>query len=332
MAHPDDERLMIPVPVDGLAPARVATACSSKARSTTTTASRSRPRPHRSRSTSTATSLPAGGPTCRGAVTTRSASRRSMPSSGRSSPVPTSVATTPIHTPGGLLLRPSSMGADSTLPPGDVWVWKQLAERGTALTGYTVALGVRRLHVGSVEDDERRRRRLGLRTSRHLRLDHGVLGRRPGRDRPQAVDSTSGTSARPTTRRSRCCGGATSTIRLATSTGIRSTIRSSARSSSVAGTSSVSGTTRRRTCSAPRSPRTPSSPCTRRCAHRDSRSVTRRWHRLGADRWRVEVGLANSGWLATDVSKRARKEKLVKPIVVELTGDGVDGARQAGTT
>ena len=59
------------------------------------------------------------------------------------------------HTAGGLLLRPSSMGADSTLPPGDVWVWKQLAERGTALTGYTVALGVRRLHVGSVGDDER---------------------------------------------------------------------------------------------------------------------------------------------------------------------------------
>ena len=46
--------------------------------------------------------------------------------------------------------------------------------------------------------------------------------------------------------------------------------------------------------------------------------------RLGADTWRVEIGLANTGWLPTDVSQRARKEQLVKPIVVELTGDGVD--------
>ena len=41
------------------------------------------------------------------------------------------------HTSGGWILRPSSMLADSTLPPGDIWAWKQLAERGTALTGYT---------------------------------------------------------------------------------------------------------------------------------------------------------------------------------------------------
>lgn len=40
------------------------------------------------------------------------------------------------HTPGGVLLRPSSTAADSALPPGDVWAWKQLATRGTELTGY----------------------------------------------------------------------------------------------------------------------------------------------------------------------------------------------------
>ena len=42
-----------------------------------------------------------------------------------------------FHTSGGVLLRPSSMVADATLPPRDIWVYKQLAERGTALTGYT---------------------------------------------------------------------------------------------------------------------------------------------------------------------------------------------------
>ena len=40
------------------------------------------------------------------------------------------------HTSGGVLLRPSSTSADAKLAPIDVWVWKQLAERGTALTGY----------------------------------------------------------------------------------------------------------------------------------------------------------------------------------------------------
>ena len=42
-----------------------------------------------------------------------------------------------FHTSGGVLLRPSSIAADSTLPPMDVWAYRQLGERGTALTGYT---------------------------------------------------------------------------------------------------------------------------------------------------------------------------------------------------
>lgn len=42
-----------------------------------------------------------------------------------------------FHTSGGVLLRPSSTQSDGSLPPMDLWVWKQLGERGTALTGYT---------------------------------------------------------------------------------------------------------------------------------------------------------------------------------------------------
>lgn len=42
------------------------------------------------------------------------------------------------HTAGGVLLRPSSTTPDSKLPPVDVWAWKHLGERGAALTGYTV--------------------------------------------------------------------------------------------------------------------------------------------------------------------------------------------------
>jgi len=43
-----------------------------------------------------------------------------------------------FHTAGGVLLRPSSTVADSALPPVDVWVWKQLGELGTGITGYPV--------------------------------------------------------------------------------------------------------------------------------------------------------------------------------------------------
>jgi hypothetical protein len=42
-----------------------------------------------------------------------------------------------FHTSGGVLLRPSSTKRDSALPPMDVWVYGQLAEFGTAVTGYT---------------------------------------------------------------------------------------------------------------------------------------------------------------------------------------------------
>lgn len=44
-----------------------------------------------------------------------------------------------FHTSGGVLLRPSSTQADSDLLPGDVWTWKEFGKVGTALTGYPVA-------------------------------------------------------------------------------------------------------------------------------------------------------------------------------------------------
>ena len=43
-----------------------------------------------------------------------------------------------FHTAGGVLLRPSSIQADSSLPPFDVWTWKELGARGTELTRYKV--------------------------------------------------------------------------------------------------------------------------------------------------------------------------------------------------
>lgn len=43
-----------------------------------------------------------------------------------------------FHTYGGVLLRPSGTKADRALPPRDVWTWKQLGARCTELTTYPV--------------------------------------------------------------------------------------------------------------------------------------------------------------------------------------------------
>ena len=42
------------------------------------------------------------------------------------------------HTFGAVLLRPSSTKADAALPPLDVWAWKELGAKGTELTDYLV--------------------------------------------------------------------------------------------------------------------------------------------------------------------------------------------------
>ena len=44
---------------------------------------------------------------------------------------------------------------------------------------------------------------------------------------------------------------------------------------------------------------------------------------LGDGTWRVEAGVANTGWLPTDVTARARKSDLVRPTVAEVAGTGV---------
>ena len=46
---------------------------------------------------------------------------------------------------------------------------------------------------------------------------------------------------------------------------------------------------------------------------------------VGPGTWRVVVGVANVGWLPTDVTAWARKHTLVLPLVVELSGDALDG-------
>ncbi|MCU0260754.1 MAG: hypothetical protein MUE78_07025, partial [Ilumatobacteraceae bacterium] len=44
---------------------------------------------------------------------------------------------------------------------------------------------------------------------------------------------------------------------------------------------------------------------------------------LGNGTWRVEAGLANTGWLGTTVTVHAEKSDLVQPITAEIAGPGV---------
>lgn len=51
---------------------------------------------------------------------------------------------------------------------------------------------------------------------------------------------------------------------------------------------------------------------------------------LGPVTWRVDVGLANTGWLPAYVTEKANNDSIVRPILVELDGADVIGgvARQ----
>ena len=44
---------------------------------------------------------------------------------------------------------------------------------------------------------------------------------------------------------------------------------------------------------------------------------------LGGGAWRVEAGVANTGWLPTNISARAANANLVRPVVAEVAGDGI---------
>ena len=178
-----------------------------------------------------------------------------------------------------------------------------------ALTGYTVALGLRGLHVGQDRHDERRRRRLGVRAPRRVRLDDRVLGRRARGHRHQAVDAL--LVPRPDRRGGarRAAVGRRAPPRDVRRRGTRSSTRSSARSSSAAGTTSASGPTRRWRCCATRSRRTPTFAVYQALAAPRSRSSTRTRSRSAAARGASRSGIANTGWLPTYVTARGAKEQ-----------------------
>ena len=308
-------------------PARRATACSTRARSSTTTGSRSRRRARPRGSTSTATSRPAGA---------RSVARVRRP---------------PAVGAGDRRPRAGHRRPPQRLRLQRVPHQRRRAAAAVVDVGRLGPAAGRRLGVEAARRD-RHRRSPATRCTRCSRTSRGtspctmsgaaddwayehlgvyawttefwdVVHAATGE---QAVDATSGTSARPTSRRWPCCAGSTSTHpdQLRRLVPVRPP---AARPVELGGWHDLGhrGRTRRSTCCATRSPRTPSSPSPRRWPRRASRSShtarrrPRRRHVAGRGRHRQHR-------LAADRTCRraARKDDLSRPIVAEVGGEGVD--------
>ncbi len=226
------------------------------------------------------------------------------------------------HTAGGVILRPSSIVADSALPPGDIWVWKQLAERGTALTGYT-SHSIFEDFTWDPSDtmsgaaDDWVYEHLGIYgwTTEYWDVVMMATGHKQS-----TYFWYYGATDEEALAVLRWCDehhpgghvdwypfehpqlgsvelGGWETLSVWDNPPVGLLLAEVAPHAEFAVHQAL---------------------CSPRLEIRRT-AVTR----LGVDTWRVEAGLANTGWLPTDVSKRARKERLVKPIVVELTGDAV---------
>ena len=226
------------------------------------------------------------------------------------------------HTSGGVLLRPSSIAADSTLPPGDVWVWKQLAERGTALTGYTshsvfedFTWDPSQTMSGAADDWVYEHLGVYGWTTEYWDVVHAATGHK---------QSTHFWYLGPTDEE------ALAVLRWCDEHHPAGHVDWYPFDHPQLGSVELGGWDDLNVWINPPIHLLPGEVaphaefavyqalCSPRLEVRHT-SVAR----LGDNQWRVEVGLANTGWLPTDVSQQARKNRLVKPIVVVLTGDQV---------
>lgn len=224
-----------------------------------------------------------------------------------------------FHTSGGFLLRPSSVVSDSALPPEDVWMFKQLGAKGAALTTYPVYsvyedLTWDKSDVMSGAADDWAYEHLGVfswttefwdaihrATGRHCSTDIWYVG--PTVEQELAVAKWSDVHAPgsylPWTpfehpQLGRIEIGGADDFRIWTNAPL-SHLRDE-----------VAPHVDFALHQALQSPRLV-------VAHD---SVTR----LGDDTWRVDVGIANAGWLPTHVSVQGRKKNLTLPIAVTIDG------------
>ncbi|MEQ9161841.1 MAG: M14 family metallopeptidase, partial [Ilumatobacter fluminis] len=226
------------------------------------------------------------------------------------------------HTSGGVLLRPSSTRADSSLDQFDVWVWKQLGERGEALTSYPVHSVYEdftwdKSETMSGASDDWAYEHLGVFgwTTEYWDIVHAATGTK---------QSTHFWYTGPTDAEAlavlRWCDEhhpdgyvdwyefehpQLGSVELGGWTDLTTWTNPPAHLLREEVTAHADFAVHQALCS----PRI--------------EIVHERVTALGDDAWRVDVGVANTGWLPTQVSALAAKENLVLPLAVEVTGGAV---------
>jgi murein tripeptide amidase MpaA len=227
-----------------------------------------------------------------------------------------------FHTSGGVILRPSSTKADAKLAPFDVWAWKQLGERGTELTGYPSHSVYEDFTWDPTEtmsgaSDDWAYEHLGVFgwTTEFWDVVHAATG---------AKQSTHFWYTGPSD------DEALAVLRWCDANHPDGYVDWRPFEHPQLGPVEIGGWDDLTTWTNPP-------------AHLLAAEVTRhsdfaihqalcsprlviesvQTTAIGADTWRIDVAITNSGWLPTDVTALARKEHLVQPITVAVTGGEV---------
>ena len=226
------------------------------------------------------------------------------------------------HTSGGVLLRPSSTRADSSLDQFDVWVWKQLGERGAALTSYPVHSVYEdftwdKSETMSGASDDWAYEHLGVFgwTTEYWDIVHAATGTK---------QSTLFWYTGPTD------AEALAVLRWCDEHHPDGYVDWYEFEHPQLGPVELGGWNDLTTWTNPPAHLLRDEVA----AHADFavhqalcspriEIVHQRVTALGDDAWRVDVGVANTGWLPTQVSALAAKENLVLPLAVEVTGGAV---------
>jgi hypothetical protein len=224
------------------------------------------------------------------------------------------------HTSGAVLLRPSSTRADKSLAPMDVWVWKQLAERGTALTGYPqhsvyedFTWDPSQTMSGAADDWAYEHLGVYGWTTEFWDIVHAATG---------VKQATHFWYTGPSD------AEALAVLRWCDEHNPDGFVDWYPFDHPQLGAIEIGGWNDLHTWTNP-----PVSLLRDEVAAHADFAVHQalcspllqishcRAVRLGTDTWRVEAGVSNIGWLPTDVSALARKEHIVKPIAVEVSGE-----------
>ena len=230
-----------------------------------------------------------------------------------------------FHTSGGVLLRPSSTRPDDKLAPMDVWVWKQLGARGTELTGYPSHSVYADFTWDPAETmsgaaDDWAYEHLGVYgwTTEFWDIVHAATGHK---------QSTHFWYTGPSDEE------ALAVLRWCDEHHPAGHVDWYPFDHPQLGAVELGGWDDLSTWTNPPAPLLPDEvrPHADFAIHQalcSPRLEIQRVSatRLGDDTWQVEAGVANTGFLPTDVSALARKEELVRPVTVELSGaEIVDG-------